>query len=478
MFKRIPGNYDYSISVSGEISCLRDDILKPPMVDGKIAIEMYGRVRCFDVAWLGLVAHFEVDLPNNLEDIYFVDISTNVVKVVCGKVMRFKRPIMANTTIRVIPGFTKYGVTKCGELYDLTTFSKLRPYERTNSYPAIKLYDPDYGFKRNLRFHRLVALAWVGNEDFVTKPIVNHIDGNKLNYHAHNLEWCTFKHNTDHAVNTGLVKEARKYKVRDIETGEVREFGSFSKVCEELGMDPSTKFKDTRKLLKPSLLKNRYEVKELEDDNPWMTREEASVVKGLFTIKITHPDGKVDIHNTNLEIIKKYKLWDISHSVKEIVRRMGEKHPELKLEVIQNVTVKPIQALKVDTRELIDAPSIREMSRLINLSFSSIRLTLQKGEEYILNGYAFRYKTDKEWSTNLSEHKHKALSIKVTNVRDGTVTIYNSIKEAVFKIPGSGYYRIINAIKNKTPYRKCYFTTIDTEQETRISKSGSLHSNV
>lgn len=464
MFKRIPGNYDYLISVSGEISCLRGDILKPPIVDGKITIEMYGGIRCFDVNWLGLVAHFEVDLPNNLEDIYFVDITTNLVKVVCGKVMRFTRPVMAGHNLRRIPGYTKYGISKEGRLYDLDTVEEIQPL-LTQKYPTVNVRDADRGCKKAVFLHRLVALAWVGNEDFVTKPIVNHIDGNKLNYHAHNLEWCTFKHNANHAVNTGLVKEARKYKARDIVTGEVREFGSFSKVCEELGMDPSTKFKDTRKVLKPSLLKNRYEVKELEDDSPWMTREEASVVKGLFTIKITHPDGKVDIHNTNLEVIKKYKLWGMSQSVKEIVRSMGEKHPELKLEVIQNVTVKPLQALKVDTMELIDAPSIREMSRLINLSFSSIRLALQKGEEYIFSGYAFRYKTDKEWSKNLSAHKHKALSINVSDVRDGTVTIYNSIKEATFKIPGTSYYRIMNAIKNKTPYRKRYFTTIDAQQE-------------
>jgi hypothetical protein len=461
MFKRIPGNYDYSISLSGEVNCLRENILKPSIVDGKMTVEMYGKVRCFDVAWLGLIAHFEVDLPKNLEDIYFVDISTNVVKVTCGKVMRFKRPIMASTDIRVIPGFTKYGITKYGKIYDLTTFSTLKAVEYPTKYPTINLYDPDYGVKRNLRVHRLVALAWVGNEDFVSKPIVNHIDGNKTNYHAHNLEWCTFKYNNDHAVNTGLVKEARQYKVRDIETGEIREFGSFGKVCDELGMDRTTKFKDTRKVLKPSLINGRYEVKELEDETPWMTVEEAKVTKGLYTIKITHPDGKVDTHNTNLEVIKKYKLWDISHSVKEIVRRMGEKHPELKLEVIQNVVVVPLQALKVDTMEIVEAPSIREMTRLTGLTFSSIRLALHKGEEYIFKGYAFRYNTDKEWSATLSETKHKAVPIKATSMKDGTVTIYNSFKEAAFKIPGAGYNRINNAIKNKTPYRNRYYTTVD-----------------
>ena len=194
MFKRIPGNYDYLISVSGEISCLRGDILKPPIVDGKITIEMYGGIRCFDVNWLGLVAHFEVDLPNNLEDIYFVDITTNLVKVVCGKVMRFTRPVMAGHNLRRIPGYTKYGISKEGRLYDLDTVEEIQPL-LTQKYPTVNVRDADRGCKKAVFLHRLVALAWVGNEDFVTKPIVNHIDGNKLNNNIDNLRWATHQEN-------------------------------------------------------------------------------------------------------------------------------------------------------------------------------------------------------------------------------------------------------------------------------------------
>lgn len=66
------------------------------------------------------------------------------------------------------------------------------------------------GFSKSYYIHRLVALAFVDNPD--GKPCVNHLDGNKLNNHYTNLQWCTPQENNEHGFKMGLLKRGKNIK--------------------------------------------------------------------------------------------------------------------------------------------------------------------------------------------------------------------------------------------------------------------------
>ena len=78
-----------------------------------------------------------------------------------------------------------------------------------DSYCTVNLCNFEH-VERQESVHRLVAAAFVPNDD-VTKTQVNHIDGNKHNNRADNLEWVTPRENTVHAHVTGLASTRGKF---------------------------------------------------------------------------------------------------------------------------------------------------------------------------------------------------------------------------------------------------------------------------
>lgn len=57
------------------------------------------------------------------------------------------------------------------------------------------------GRQKRFQVHRLVAACYIPNPD--NNPEVNHKDGNPANNHVDNLERCTPKENTSHAIANG-----------------------------------------------------------------------------------------------------------------------------------------------------------------------------------------------------------------------------------------------------------------------------------
>ena len=95
------------------------------------------------------------------------------------------------------------------------------------------------GVQRKLAVHRLVAKAFVSNTE--NKPEVNHINGNKTDNCANNLEWVTSKENKIHAHKIGLYDEdARNRSIAvvavNMKTGDVQEYQSMNAASKATGI--------------------------------------------------------------------------------------------------------------------------------------------------------------------------------------------------------------------------------------------------
>lgn len=100
-----------------------------------------------------------------------------------------------------IPGLEDlYSVTPDGRVYGHTKKKWLKLTVEKNGYVRLRLSKDNKKFSCYVQ--RLVALTYIPNPG--SKPFVNHIDGNPLNNHITNLEWCTQKENVHHAWVTGL----------------------------------------------------------------------------------------------------------------------------------------------------------------------------------------------------------------------------------------------------------------------------------
>lgn len=86
----------------------------------------------------------------------------------------------------------KYQVSNLGNVRRVNG-KVLKPQERGHGYLSVWLYD-GHNRAKQVSVHRLVAQAFLPNPDNLLE--VNHLDENKCNNMAENLEWCSHKENS------------------------------------------------------------------------------------------------------------------------------------------------------------------------------------------------------------------------------------------------------------------------------------------
>jgi len=94
-----------------------------------------------------------------------------------------------------IEGYKNYKITDQGEVINTNSNHTMKKQINNSGYYRVEL--SRLGKQKRYFVHRLVATAYIPNKEDL--PQVNHLNGDKLDYRAANLEWCTSSQNHKHS---------------------------------------------------------------------------------------------------------------------------------------------------------------------------------------------------------------------------------------------------------------------------------------
>ena len=151
-----------------------------------------------------------------------------------------------------IKGFEGYKINKDGVVmsYKRVFPREIKHHVKGNGYVEVTLSDKKGSYKQ-VGLHRLLAEAFIPKPD--NAEIVNHKDGNTLNYSLDNLEWITQSENKLHAIYT-LKKKTHKQKTIIVDGVE---FESYKKCAEHFGINYHNLADQLRKGIIPRALRGK-----------------------------------------------------------------------------------------------------------------------------------------------------------------------------------------------------------------------------
>lgn len=129
--------------------------------------------------------------------------------------------------------------------------------KRTNVYEVHLKRD---GKRKCMKIHRLVAEAFIINDDPVNKTTVNHIDGDRSNNMLNNLEWASYSENLKHAydvlkrpINSTKIKKRPCYSIDTL--GNIEEYDSIAQASRKTNISET----QIRRLIGKECVNNKYE---------------------------------------------------------------------------------------------------------------------------------------------------------------------------------------------------------------------------
>ena len=124
-----------------------------------------------------------------------------------------------------------YQVSNYGNIKNIKT-GKIKKAEKTQRGYLRVLLSNGRHKQKHKRIHRIVAETFISNSNGLSD--VNHINGNKLDNRADNLEWCTKKENVRHYI---LTQKKKRIIQLDKNSNLIKIWNALFEIEEQLHID-------------------------------------------------------------------------------------------------------------------------------------------------------------------------------------------------------------------------------------------------
>lgn len=275
-----------------------------------------------------------------------------------------------------IKGYQNYWIYDNGDVFNASTQKMLKGNIGENGY---KYYRLSLNNKKTLFYaHRLVAEYFVENPE--NKPVVNHIDGNKLNNDKNNLEWVSYSENT---IHWHQLSQKRNYRKSMQFTGDLpEEIWVKIKNFDNYSVSSQGRVRNDKKniLLRPSITNGYYKVRLSHQGN---TKD--YFVHILVYTAFSHDDNLV---NYVIDHIDGDKLNNQKRNLRKI--SLSENVKAALYQTHTNKATKQVIQLNQNGEILSTYPSVREAARVLKLDASTISKVC-RGENKTHGGFIFKY---------------------------------------------------------------------------------------
>lgn len=445
---------DYSIWRNGK--CVHADAKKP------VTIKLLGEQVTKMPAWFYCIARIGKVDKFDIKHLHFKYKKNS--KSAFPWFAWYDAPKLVFDKYRVIPSYPEMAVDEHGVVINSKSGSKIEQVMSKDGHRYVRNDSKAMGRFYMVGVHRLVALAWLKNDDPDNKNVVNHLRGGEipLDNSASNLEWTTFAGNTYHAVHAGLLPFAKPCRIRSIKTGKVKTFPSIAEMSDFLDIKVTKEASYFNHRRGNKLFKGEWEVRLDGDNRPWIYEQKCKNVEpSRYIFTITEPGKDPIIHNGIRSVIRTYKLWNLpSWSCKEVLKRFKHDYPNYKIEVKDQYNLRPIEVKNLETGEVKVYASNKELHEKTGWCKTSVLDAINyTGHRRLYGKYVLRRQTNKPWPTDIRVTMNRPVEVTVTNKASQKSQTFSSLREASKVL---GIDRSVIKRMNEHPRKSDWFTVVIT----------------